>query len=128
MLMARRFDIYVKRIEFFLRGALTLWLTMLFVVIAVQELSGIVVPLLHQSAAITLCLGLLGYALVKSVQLCLGNSKIRFLILTHVPLSLGFGLAGMNIIWEENKSIWPFFCSPILVIVIGYIVARRCKI
>lgn len=128
MLMAKRFDSYVKLAEIFLKGALTLWLTLLFVAIAIQKWSGIDVQILHQAAVITLSLGLLGYALVQGIQFCFGSTKLRFLILARVPLSLCFGVAGMNIIWEESKSIWPFICCPIYVIIIGYIVGRRCNI
>ena len=128
MLTAKRFDSYVKLAKFFLKGALTLWLTLLFIAIAIQKWSGIDVQILHQAAAITLCIGLLGYAVIKGIQFCFGSTKLRFLILARVPLSLCFGLAGMNIIWEESKSIWPFICSPIYVIFISYIVGRRCNI
>lgn len=126
-LMAKRFGIYVKWNEFFLRVALTLWLSLLFIVMAIQEWSGLSIPWPHQAAAVTLCLGLLGYSMVKGIQFCLSGFKFRFLDIVRVPLSLCLGLAGMNVIWEESKSIWPFISSLVLAVFIGYVIAGRRK-
>ncbi|WP_320151530.1 hypothetical protein [uncultured Tolumonas sp.] len=127
LLMAKSFGIYVKWNEFFLKVALTLWLSLLFIMMAIQEWSGLSIPWPHQAAAVTLCLGLLSYSLMKCIQFCLSGLKFRFLEFVRVPLSLCFGLAGMNVIWDESKSIWPFISSIVLAVLIGYVIARRRK-
>lgn len=111
--------------ERFLGLTLALWLSALLIATAIQRWSGHSLDLLQHSCAVTLLLGLLGYAPIKAIQLWHSPTAIRLLDAARVPLAALFGLAGLQLIQEESASFWPFVIGSILAPLLGYLLYRR---
>ena len=111
--------------ERFLGLTLALWLSALLIATAIQRWSGHSLDLLQHSCAVTLLLGLLGYAPIKAIQLWHSPAAIRLLDAARVPLAALFGLAGLQLIQEESASFWPFVIGSILAPLLGYLLYRR---
>jgi len=111
--------------ERFLGVALALWLTALLIATALQRWSGHSLDLLQHSCAVTLLLGLLGYAPIKAIQLWHSPAVIRMLDTARVPLAGLFSIAGLQLIQEESGSFWPFLIGSLLAPLLGYVLYRR---
>lgn len=111
--------------ERFLGLTLALWLSALLIATAIQRWIGHSLDLLQHSCAVTLLLGLLGYAPIKAIQLWHSPAAFRLLDAARVPLAALFGLAGLQLIQEESASFWPFVIGSILAPLLGYLLYRR---